>query len=56
MKLETAFETVRILVDKKKGFAITLHIAPEGEVTLEKPNSIKDELKPEQIAEKLVHQ
>ncbi|MCH7499422.1 MAG: hypothetical protein IH886_05350 [Nitrospinae bacterium] len=56
MKLETAFETVRILVDKGRGFAVTLHVSPEGDVTLEKRITIKKEDKAEKIAEQLIHQ
>ncbi|MCH7498867.1 MAG: hypothetical protein IH886_02485 [Nitrospinae bacterium] len=56
MKLETAFETVRILVERKKGFVITFHVSPEGETTIEKPITIKEEQDPRKIAEKLIHE
>lgn len=56
MKLETAFQVIRLLSEKRKGFAIKLHVSPEAQVTLEKPITIKDELEPSEIVEKLVQQ
>jgi len=48
MKLDTAFENVRLWAEKasirKRGFSVQLHVSPEGDVVIEKPVKIKDEL------------
>lgn len=56
MNLETAFQAVRLLAERKKGFAITLHVSPDGQTKIEKQVTIKDELKPKEIAERLIQQ
>ncbi|MCH7624004.1 MAG: hypothetical protein IIB46_07995 [Nitrospinae bacterium] len=56
MKIETAFQTIRILIERRKGFSLKLNISPEGDVTLEKPITIKHGESAKEIAEKLIHE
>jgi len=42
LKLETAFEHIRVWSDAKKGGRYTLHISPEGDTTIERTVFIKN--------------
>ena len=56
MKPETAFQAVRLLLERKKGFVVELHASPEGEIKIKRQVTIKDELNPREIVEKLIQQ
>jgi len=55
LRLETALETVKIMADRGKGFAVTLHVSPEKTVRIEKSIFVKG-CTAKEAAEKLTRQ